>query len=185
MRDGLQCGTHWGCGCRAPRYRGQETSLTLSLRNSPQKLATTMPTLHTQWADRGNAHQMPSRMLFAHSVFIRRNILSFYKYCQQVFFQARRILCSLQSRMWSKSLIHSTNIYSLFVLYRVLKSRDITLLTKVHIVKAVVFPVVMYRCESWTIKKAEHQRTDTLKLWGWRRLLRVSRTARRSNQLIL
>ena len=111
MRDGLQCRTHWGSGCRAPRYRGQETSLTLSLRNSPQKLATTMTTLHTQWADRGNAHQMPSRMLFARSVFIRRNILSFYKYCQQVFFQARRILCSLQSRMWSKSLINSFNKY--------------------------------------------------------------------------
>ena len=66
-----------------------------------------------------------------------------------------------------------------------LKSRDITLLTKVHIVKAVVFPVVMYRCESWTIKKAEHQRTDTFKLWCWRRLLKVPWTTRRSNQSIL
>ena len=67
----------------------------------------------------------------------------------------------------------------------VLKSRDITLLTKVHLVKAMVFPVVMYRCECWTIKKAEHQRIDSFKLWCWRRLLRVPWTARRSNQSIL
>ena len=64
----------------------------------------------------------------------------------------------------------------------VLKSRDITLLTKVHIVKAMVFPVVMYRCESWTIKKSECWRTDAFKLWCWRRLLRVPWIARRSNQ---
>ena len=64
----------------------------------------------------------------------------------------------------------------------VLKSRDITLPTKVHVVKAMVFPVVMYGCESWTIKKAEHQRTDAFELWCWRRLLRVPWTARRSNQ---
>ena len=66
----------------------------------------------------------------------------------------------------------------------ILKSRDIALLTKVHIVKAMVFPVAMYRCESWTIKKAEHQRIDTFELWCWRRLLRVPGTARRSNQSI-
>ena len=70
-------------------------------------------------------------------------------------------------------------------LHSVLKSRDITLPTKVHIVKAIVFPVVMYGCESWTIKKAEHRRIDTFKLWCWRRLLRVPWTARRSNQSIL
>ena len=63
----------------------------------------------------------------------------------------------------------------------ILKSRDITLLTKVCLVKAMVFPVFMYRCESWTIKKAEHQRIDTFELWCWRRLLRVPWTARRSN----
>ena len=62
------------------------------------------------------------------------------------------------------------------------KSRDLTLLTKVCIVKVMVFPVVMYGCESWTIKKAEHQRIDAFELWCWRRLLRVSQTARRSNQ---
>ena len=67
----------------------------------------------------------------------------------------------------------------------ILKSRDITLPTKFHIVKAKVFPVVMYGCESWTIKKAEHQRTDAFNLWCWRRLLRVPWTARRSNQSIL
>ena len=67
----------------------------------------------------------------------------------------------------------------------ILKSRDITLGTKVHLVKAMVFPVVMYGCESWTIKKAEHQRTDIFELWCWRRLLRVTWTARKSNQSIL
>ena len=67
----------------------------------------------------------------------------------------------------------------------VLKSRDITLLTKVHIVKAVIFLVVMNSCEIWTIQKAEHQRTDASKLWCWRRLLRVPWTVRRSNQSIL
>ena len=66
-----------------------------------------------------------------------------------------------------------------------LKSRDITLTTKVRLVKAMVFPVVMYRCESWTIKKAKHQRIDAFELWCWRRLLRVPWTARRSNQSIL
>ena len=67
----------------------------------------------------------------------------------------------------------------------ILKSRDITLLTKVHLVKAMVFPVVMYGCESWSIKKAECQRIDAFELWCWRRLLRVPWTARRSNQSIL
>ena len=66
-----------------------------------------------------------------------------------------------------------------------LKSRDITLLTKVHLVKAMVFPVVMYGCESWTVKKAECQRIDGFQLWCWRRLLRAPWTARRSNQSIL
>ena len=67
----------------------------------------------------------------------------------------------------------------------VLKSKDRTLPTKVHIVKAMVFPVVTYSCESWTVKKAEHQRIDVFKLWCWRRLLKVLWTARRSNQSIL
>ena len=72
-----------------------------------------------------------------------------------------------------------TNLGSIF------KSRDIALLTKVHLVKAMVFPVVMYGCESWTVKKADHQRIDAFELWCWRRLLRVPWTARRSNQSIL
>ena len=72
-----------------------------------------------------------------------------------------------------------TNLDSIF------KSRDITLPTKVCLVKAMVFPVVMYGCESWTVKKAEHQRIDAFELWYWRRLLRVPWTARRSNQSIL
>ena len=67
----------------------------------------------------------------------------------------------------------------------ILKSRDITLPTKLHLIKAMVFPVVMYGCWSWTLKKAEHQRIDAFELWCWRRLLRVPWTARRSNQSIL
>ena len=72
-----------------------------------------------------------------------------------------------------------TNIDNIF------KSRDMTLPTKVRLVEAMVFPVVMYGCESWTVKKDEHQRIDALELWFWRRLLRVPWTARRSNQSIL
>ena len=72
-----------------------------------------------------------------------------------------------------------TNLDSIF------KSREITLPTKVHLVKAMVFPVVMYGCESWTVKKAERRRTDAFELWCWRRLLRVPWTARRSSQFIL
>ena len=72
-----------------------------------------------------------------------------------------------------------TNLDSIF------KSRDITLLTRVRLVKAMVFPVVMYGCESWTVKKSEHQRIDGFEVWCWRRLLRVPCTARRSNQSIL
>ena len=72
-----------------------------------------------------------------------------------------------------------TNLDSIF------KSRDITLQTKVHLVKAVVYPGVMYGCESWTMKKAKHRRIDAFELWCWRRLLRVPWTARRSNQSIL
>ena len=68
---------------------------------------------------------------------------------------------------------------------KILKNRDITLPTKVHLVKAMVFPAVMYGCESWTIKKAEHRRIDAFELWCWRRLSRVPWTARRSNQSIL
>ena len=70
-------------------------------------------------------------------------------------------------------------------LHSILKSRDITLPTKVHLIKAMVFPVVMYGCESWTIKKGEYRRIDAFELWCWKRLLRVPWTSRRSNQSIL
>ena len=80
--------------------------------------------------------------------------------------------CSHEIRRW-------------LLLGSVLKSRDMTLPTQVHIVKAMIFPVVMHACESWTIKKAEHQRIDVFELWYWRRLLRIPWTARRSNQSIL
>ena len=86
---------------------------------------------------------------------------------------SKKIRCGLYSHKVM------TNLDSL------LKSTNITLLTKVHIVKAMVFPVIMNGCESWTIKKAEHQRIDAFKLWCWRRLLRDPWTARRSNQCIL
>ena len=83
---------------------------------------------------------------------------------------------------WSSCEI--SEIWGLY-LDSILKSRDITLPTKVHLVKAMVFPVVMYGCENWTIKKAEHQRIDASELWCWRRLLRVPWSERRSNQSIL
>ena len=82
----------------------------------------------------------------------------------------------LNDTPWKESYKHLDSI---------LKSRDITLSIKVHLVKALVFPIVMYGCESWTIKKAEHWRIDAFELWCWRRLLKVSCTARRSNQSIL
>ena len=91
-------------------------------------------------------------------------------------FLGRKIMTNLDSILRKKVM---TNLDS------ILKSRDITVPTKVHLVKAMVFPVVTYGCESWTIKKAEHQRTDAFELWCWRRFLRVPWTARRSNQSIL
>ena len=106
------------------------------------------------------------------------------KQCQTLFFWAPKSLQMVTAAM--KLIRHlilgrkaMTNLDS------ILKSRDITLPTKVHLVKAMVFPVVMYRCESWTIKKAEHRRIDVFELWCWRRPLRVPWTARRSNQSIL
>ena len=82
-----------------------------------------------------------------------------------------------------RHLLHGRKV--MIKLNSILKSRDITLPTNVHVVKAMVFPVVMYGCERWTIKEAEHQRIDAFELWCWRRLLRVPWTARRSNQSIL
>ena len=107
-----------------------------------------------------------------------------WKQCQTLFFWgAPKSLQMLTAAMKLKDLLLGrkvmTNLDSIF------KSRDITLPTKVRLVKAMVFPVVMYGCESWTVKKAEHQRIDAFELWCWRRLLRVPWTARRSNQSIL
>ena len=106
-----------------------------------------------------------------------------WKQCQTLFFGAPKSLQMVTAAMKLRCLFLGrkvvTNLYSL------LKSRDITLPTKVHLVKAIVFPVVMYGCESWIIKKAERQRIDAIEQWCWRRLLRVPRTARRSNQSIL
>ena len=107
-----------------------------------------------------------------------------WKQCQTLFFGGSKITadgdCSheIKRRLLLGRKV-MTNLDSIF------KSRDITLPTSVRLVKAMVFPVVIYGCESWTIKKAEHQRIDAFELWYWRRLLRVPWTARRSNQSIL
>ena len=106
-----------------------------------------------------------------------------WKQCQTLFFGAPKSLQMVTAAMKLKDTYSLeeviTNRDSIF------KSRDITLPTKVHLVKAMVFPVVMYGCESWTVKKAERQRIDAFELWCRRRLLRVPWTARRSNQSIL
>ena len=106
-----------------------------------------------------------------------------WKQCQTLFLGAPKSLdgdCSHEIKillLLGRKVM--TNLDSIF------KSRDITLPTKVRLLKAVVFPVVMYGCECWTVKKAEHRRIDAIELWCWRRLLRVPWTARRSNQSIL
>ena len=107
-----------------------------------------------------------------------------WKQCQTLFFWGSKITadgdCSHEIRrhlLLGRKVM--TNLDSIF------KSRDIALPTKVRLVKAMVFPVVMYGCESWTAKRAEHRRIDAFELWSWRRLLRVPWTARRSNQSIL
>ena len=106
-----------------------------------------------------------------------------WKQCQTLFFGAPKSLQMVIEAMKLRHLLLGrkvmTNLDSIF------KSRDITLPTKVRLVRAMVFPVVMYGCESWTVKKAERQRIDAFELWCWRRLLRVPWTARRSNQSIL
>ena len=107
-----------------------------------------------------------------------------WKQCQTLFFGAPKSLQMVTASHEIKRRLLlgrkvMTNLDSIF------KSRDITLSTKVHLVKAMIFPVVMYGCESWTLKKAECRRIDSFELWCWRRLLRVPWTARRSNQSIL
>ena len=126
-------------------------------------------------------------------------MLNFWrKYVRLVWKLKARKTWQLISNTWSVLIENGARICSLFFLRRlilerkvmtnldsILKSRDITLPTKVCLAKPMVFPVVMYGCESWTIKKAEHRRIDALELWCWRRLLRAPWTARRSNQSIL
>ena len=105
-----------------------------------------------------------------------------WKQCQTLFFWSPKSLQMVIVAMKLKdvySLEVTTNLDSIF------KSRDVTLPIKVHLVKAMVFPVVMYECESWTVKKAERRRIYAFEVWCWRRLLRVPWTARRSNQSIL
>ena len=107
-----------------------------------------------------------------------------WKQCQTLFFWAPKSLQMVIAAMkLKKRLLLGRKVMT--NLDSILKSRDITLPTKVHLVKAMVFPVVMQGCESWTVKKAEHQGIDALELWCWRRLLRVPWSARRSNQSIL
>ena len=106
-----------------------------------------------------------------------------WKQCQTLFFGDSKITDGDYSHEIKRHLLLGrkvmTNLDSIF------KNRDITLPTKVHLVKSMAFPVVMYGCESWTVKKAEHQRIDAFEVWCWRRLFRVPWAARRSNQSIL
>ena len=106
-----------------------------------------------------------------------------WKQCQTLFLGAPKSLQMVTAAMKLRHLLLGRKVMT--NLDSILKSRDITLSTKVHLVKVMVFPVVMYRCESWSVKKAEHQRIDAFELWCWRRLLRVPWTARRSNHSIL
>ena len=105
-----------------------------------------------------------------------------WKQCQTLFLGAPKSLQMVIAAMKLKRLLLGRNVMT--NLDSILKSSDITLPTKVLLVKAMVLPVVMYRCESWTVKKAERRRIDVFELWCWRRLLRVPWTARRSNQSI-
>ena len=99
-----------------------------------------------------------------------------WKQCQTLFWGAPKPLQMLIAAMKLKDAYSAKQIYKQPI--SILKSRDITLPTKVHLVKAMIFPVVMYGCESWTVKKAEHQRIDAFELWCWRRFLRVPWTTR-------
>ena len=107
-----------------------------------------------------------------------------WKQCQTLFFLGSKITADVDcSHEIKRRLLLGRKVMT--NLDSILKTRDITLSTKVHLVKAIVFPVVMYGCESWTVRKVEGQRIDAFELWCWRRLLRVPRNARRSNLSIL
>ena len=106
-----------------------------------------------------------------------------WKQCQTLFWGAPNTADGDYSHEIKRRLVFGRKVMT--KLDSMLKSRDITLLTKVHLVKAMVFPVVMYGCESWTVKKAEHQRIYAFELWCWRRILRFPWPAKRSNQSII
>ena len=134
-------------------------------------------------------------MLILPKLIYRHNLKSywssskvFYTYIQaylKIYIERHRASWTAKSILKNNNKVPSIKVYCISMVISLLKSRDITLPTKVHLVKAMVFPVVMYGCESWTIKKAECQRIDAFELWCWRRLLRVPWTSRRSNQSIL
>ena len=106
-----------------------------------------------------------------------------WKQCQTLFFEGSKITADCNcSHEIKRCLLLGRKVMT--NLESILRSKDITLPAKVHLVKAMVFPVVMYGCENWTVKNAEHRRIDAFELWCWRRLLRVPWTARRSNQSI-
>ena len=106
-----------------------------------------------------------------------------WKECQALFWGGSKITADVTAAMKLRHLLLGRK--AMINLDSIIKSRDITLPTKFHLVKAMVFPVVMYGCESWAVKKADRRRIDTFEVWCWRRLLRVPWTARRSNQSIL
>ena len=134
-------------------------------------------------------------MLILPKLIYRHNLKSywssskvFYTYIQaylKIYMERHRASWTARSILKNNNKVPSIKVYCISMVISLLKSRDITLPTKVHLVKAMVFPVVMYGCESWTIKKAECRRIDAFELWYWRGLLRVPWTARRSNQSIL
>ena len=137
--------------------KGKEESGKVGLKLNTQKTKIMSSSLITSWQIDGETVDTAADFIF----WATKSL--------QMVIAAMKLRCLLLGR---KFMTHLDNI---------LKSRDITLSTKVCLVKAMVFPVVMYGCESWTVKKAEHQRIDGFELWYWRRLLRVPWTARRSN----
>ena len=140
----------------------EEENEKVGLRLSVQKTKILASNLITSWQIDGKTMEIVRDFIFFGSKITADSDLSHE--IKRCLFLARKVMTNLGS---------------------ILKSRDITLPTKVHLIKAMIFPVVMYGCESWTIKKAEHRRIDAFELWCWRRLLRVPWTARRSDQFIL
>ena len=140
----------------------KEESEKVGLKLSIQKMKIMASSSITSWQIDGETMETVTDFIFGRSKITANGDCSHES--KQSFFLGRKFMTNLDN---------------------ILKSRDITFLTKVHLVKAMVFPVVMYGCESWSIKKAECQRINTFELWCWRRLLRVPGTEKRSNQSIL